>query len=240
VISICIATYCKPRELELVLNSVFTQKVEREFEVIVVDDGSPEEDTSRVLRGFGGMVRSYRVARSNPVYRNPSVARNIAYRMAKGNVIVCQSDDVVHVGNVIDGLVEHLEPGTFTLANVWNTDERGRRVNCHGDWQELVGPTGRARRPIFFLGALHRDDLYRVGGNEERFTAPGREDVYFGKCLINGLKLKPKWLVSVVGHHIHHERPNNLSVMTRPSRQLYKRLAREGRWLSSGAPWPLD
>lgn len=222
----------------MVLNSVFTQKVEREFEVIVVDDGSPEEDTSRVLRGFGGMVRSYRVARSNPVYRNPSVARNIAYRMAKGNVIVCQSDDVTHVGNVIDGLVDCLEPGTFVLANVWNTDERGHRVNCHGNWQELVGPTGKARRPIFFLGALYREDLFRVGGNEERFTAPGREDVYFGECLINGLKLTPKWLVGVIGHHLHHERPSNLALLAQPSRQLYRRLVGEGRWLSSGAPWP--
>ena len=236
-VSICIATHDKPRHLERVLESVFRQSPKESFEVIVVDDGSPGTETARVIEQFPE-VRAIRVPPHG--YRNPAAARNLAYKKARGEVIITQSDDVVHVGEAIQQMTDALDPGTFVLANVWNTDVDGRPVPCHGNWTELVGPSGKARRPIFFLGALWRSDLYAVGGCEERFTAPGREDVYFGECLIHGLGLLPKWQFSISGHHIDHPRPADLGMISAPSRDLYRKLVREGRWRSFGAPWPLN
>lgn len=221
-VSICMAAYNKPRHLERVLASIYRQRLPSRCEVIVVDDGTPTSSVVDVCLSFP-TVQYHRVCRQ-PVYRNPAAARNIAYRAATGDVIIAQSDDVEHQGEAVAALLDKLREGVFVLANVFNTDFAGQLVPCHGDWTELVGPAGRARRALFFLGAIWRRDLYAVGGSDERFTAPGREDVWFGECLVRDLGLEPIYSTRAVGHHLDHKRPANLSVLSAPSRKLHKEL----------------
>ena len=163
-----------------------------------------------------------------PTYRNPAKARNIAYRLAQGKIIIAQSDDVEHRGDAVEILVQELQPRQFVLANVFNVDLNGIPTACHGNWIELIGPNGRARRPLFFLGALWRKDLYTIGGCDEEFVATSREDVWFSDCLIHGLGLQPYFSTQAVGHHLDHSRPKNLAELTAPSRELYQRKRRAG------------
>ncbi len=242
-VSICIAAYDKPRHLARALASIYRQYLPRDVEVIVVDDGSSDEGVHLACKLYP-LLKYVRLDRS-PVYRNPAVARNVAYRAAVGEIIVCQSDDVEHQGSALRTLVDELlaQDKTFVLARVVNRDWQGNPCLLYGRYHELVGPGWN--RPLFFLGALYRRDLYAVGGNDERFTAPGREDVWFADCLMNGLGLTPYYSSRAVGYHLDHPRPIALGSLCIPSTVLYRRLHSRAMagllpWLAPDAPWPLN
>jgi hypothetical protein len=229
--SICIATYDKADLLDNTLKSIFQQHPPFDFEVIVVDDGSPGANTNEVCNKYP--VRYHRVDRE-PGFRNPCTARNIAYRMAKGEVIVAQSDEVIHTTlNCLERLVEELKPKTFVIATVTNVLPSG----------VIEQYTGNVRRePFFFLGSLYRQDLYAVGGNDEEFACgPAYEDAWFGHCLTMGLGLAPMFSATITGQHQYHKTRSSL-VAESPSRTLYfaKVAAANKRtipWLSSSGPW---
>jgi len=233
--SICMSTYDKASLLKQMLESVFAQHPPFEFEVIVVDDGSPTADTRNVCAEFP--VQYHRIDRS-PGFKNPCVARNVAYRAAKGEVVVCQSDEVLHVTpDCIERLVVDLTQGTFLIA----------RVLCRNQQGAVCGEfTGMNRqKPYFFLGSLLRKDLYAIGGNDEDFiVAPAYDDAWFADCLMNGLHLKPVYSTEIIGHHLWHSVRNDLTLQWK-SERLYQqkvKMATEKKigWCASGGPWPCD
>lgn len=232
--SIVIASYNKAYYLHLVLRSIFAQDPPFSFECIVVDDGTPNESTHEVCRKFP--VYYHRVGRESG-FKNQSHARNVGYRAARGEVVISQSDDTVHISpNCIQHLVDDLQPGTFLVANVFNTDEAGNKINTYGI--EYTGPTRQV--PFFFLGSLFRSDLYSIGGNDEDFmVAPGYEDNWFGDCLRSGANLMPVYSSTIVGHHLDHPRP---SYSMELSAEVYRKKvedASKGKipWCASGGPW---
>lgn len=235
--SICIATFDKAKLLKGTLESIYQQKPPFEFETIVVDDGSPPGSRTRqICKQFS--VRYHRIDRPHD-FRNPCTPRNIAYRLAKGRVIIAQSDEVVHVNpDTIERLVADLNPGHVLFANVLSLYENGAIEG------EYVG-IKRRPHPLFFLGSLYRADLYAVGGNDEEFQCgPAYEDRWFSDCLMNGLHLIPKFSQSIVGHHVWHPRRSNPEI-EKPSKQLLKdkraaAISGKAPWCSSGGPWSFD
>lgn len=236
--SIVMSTRDKPSCLVRTLDSIWRQRneiVDLNLETIVVDDGSSTTETEKLCRlKYPSFVKYVRL--ENPIYRNPSVARNVGYRMAKGDVVIAQSDDVVHFSaDVIWRLTMGLQQGEFLIATVDNYDFATEKI--------LAEYTGRNNpRPFFFLGSLWRKDLYAVGGNDEEFTSPGFDDDWFGDCLTKGLGLKPRFLDDVIGLHQNHHRPKRLAQLVEPSRLLYERKkkaaeAGEIKWEASGGPW---
>lgn len=240
--SICMSTFNKPHLLPATLDSIFRQEVPFDYEVIVVDDGSADGQVRDICSRYP--VRYYRIERP-AVFRNPCVARNQAYKMASGDVIIAQSDEVLHVTpDAIEVLVRELKPGHFILANVF----------CHGPKTlefpeggyisgEYTGP-GR-KEPLFFLGSLYREDLYKVGGNDEDFRdTPGREDVWFGECLTRGLGLVPDYRTDVVGHHQWHDYGyTSAPKPMQEARNIFWRKFNQAvkhklPWCSSDGPWP--
>ncbi len=85
-VSVVIATYNRARFLPETIGSVLKQRF-RDFELIVVDDGSTDE-TREVLRSYGDRVRSF--YQDN---RGPSAARNLGIRQARGQWIAIQDSD---------------------------------------------------------------------------------------------------------------------------------------------------
>lgn len=236
--SICMATHNKAAWLERTLESVACQSPPFDFEVIVVDDNSTD-GTQDVCDCFSSHITYRRMEHERP-YGNPAIPRNEAYKMARGRVIICQSDEVVHTKpGTIEKLVTTLQPDTFTIATVLNTDTQGNIVQ-----KPIPVLTGlKCKRPFFFLGALLRRDLYKAGGNDELYVAPSREDDAFAQSLTNGLGLTARYAPDIVGHHIDHPRPRDLRQLCQPSIARWKlrqKLCASGResWLSPGAPWP--
>jgi glycosyltransferase involved in cell wall biosynthesis len=88
IISVVIATYNRASLLRETLDSVVTQSF-RDFEVIVVDDGSTD-GTEAVVRSYGPALRYIRQEN-----RGPSAARNVGIQNARANWISIQdSDDI--------------------------------------------------------------------------------------------------------------------------------------------------
>lgn len=220
--SIVIATYNKAWALPQVFDSLLPQ-LDDDGELIVVDDGSTDETPEICTSSH---IRYVRLNDAVGKTRNPAVARNVGYRMAAGEIIVAQSDDVVHVGKTIGPLVDGLRDGEIHIATVWDFKNGARGTQYTGD----ANP-----RPLFFLGSVFRKDLYAVGGNDQDFRCPGREDRWFGDCLTRGLGLKPVYRNDVVGHHLHHKQisPRGYG----DSRKVYARKVAEGKFISAGGAW---
>ena len=233
--SIVMATRNKVDLLRRTLASIFKQQPPFDFETIIVDDGSTD-DTPAVWREFPA-VRYVRL--ENDRYRNPSVARNAGYRLARGSVVIAQSDEVIHRDDgAIERLTNDIQPGEFLIARVYNYLVDANRCNA-------IYTAARRPRPFFFLGSLWRRDLYAIGGNDEQFVDPGYDDNFFGDCLLNGLRLNCRYLDEVVGLHQDHPRPENLDQLILSSKRIYEAkraaiAAGAGEWCASGGPWEFE
>lgn len=230
VCSIVIATRNKCDFLRRTLISIREQNVSFGYEIIVVDDGSTDETRRVCMESFVHYLKL-----DNDRYRNPAKARNIGYRLASGEIIVSQSDEVLHVGGVIESLCAKLKPGKAILATVYNYDwETGQILN------QMCGEY--RRKPLFFLGSIWKNDIYRIGGNDEEFAEPGYEDVWFADCLEKGAGVEFVYDRSILGLHQNHYRSPRMREILESSRQIYERkvmLANSGKipWCSSGGPW---
>lgn len=196
--SITIATHNRADALDKTIASIFRQQVPFPFEVIVVDDGS-NDHTSDVLAKYP--VITSRIERA-PVHRNPAPARNLAIALSSGDILIMQSDDVLHhSSNAIEELVAQVDahPDSAVFATVVNVNEHGVAVSSY------VSP--RRRRAFFFLGAIRREHILAIGGNDEEFNLPGYEDAWLRDCLEHGLQTPFVFLASVVAHHQDHPRP---------------------------------
>lgn len=85
-VSVVIATYNRVRFLPETIESVLQQRF-RDFELIVVDDGSTDE-TPELLKSYVGRIRSLRQEN-----RGPAAARNLGIRQARGRWISIQDSD---------------------------------------------------------------------------------------------------------------------------------------------------
>lgn len=239
------STRNKAEALIRTLRSIRKQKVPFEYELIVVDDGS--DPLTEEYFEFHEMISGERcpgdtkdiceqegvtyIRLENDKYRNPSFARNVGYRAATGDIIIAQSDEVIHhTPNAIEILCEELSEGEFLLSTVYDYDvmENYRKDLYVGNDRQ---------RPFFFLGSLFRKDLYAVGGNDEEFVAPGYDDDWFAQCLVKGINLSPRFLDHVVGYHQTHRRSPALATLIIPSHILYNKKMNEGIFISSGGPW---
>jgi len=238
--SIVLTTYDKPQHLDATLTSIYAQKTSFDFEVIVVNDG-PANTTVEVCKKYRSNKGFKYLYTGKTEYGNPARARNVGYRAAIGDVIISQCDDVIHLGNdVIERLVTELQPGEFLLSKT-------------EDWEYVDGKPHKYRMdycsadkrsvPYFFCGALLREDLYAVGGNDGEFVEPCYDDNWFADCLIKGRGLKPRHSTDILTHHVHHGHPNGSHKKEPLSKALYNKKVAEakqtGIWQASGGPWKL-
>jgi glycosyltransferase involved in cell wall biosynthesis len=193
-ISVVIPTYNKAALLRETLDGVFRQSV-KDFEVIVVDDGSAD-DTAEVVRTYG------RVRYEHQPNQGPAAARNKGVKLARGELIAfCDHDDVWnerHLENMLRCLNAHPTAamcfgdaeyfGKDVPEGVRHINPRvlrsmiNQRVSLRRLWQCWVASMSviMVRKSVFeSLGGLHPgiwglDDLHfylRLGvGHEVRYA----------------------------------------------------------------------
>jgi len=233
--SIVLATRNKAEQLDITLASIRKQKVPFDYELIVVDDGSTD-NTKEICDRWD--VQYYYI--SNYKYRNPSKARNKGYKKATGEIIIAQSDDVVHVRpDTIETLVKNLRVGEFLIAEVHNYEFDGNVPT-----KFILEYSGlKVHHPYFFLGALWRTDLYAIGGNDEEFIDPCYDDNWFADCLIHGLGLTPRYTNEAKKWHQSHSHPKGAHKNLEKSKAIYEKKVVEahmtGVYKSSGGPWSI-
>lgn len=152
-------------------------------ELIVVDDGSPEERVTRVAASFAG-VRVLRLPRQSGF----CVAANAGIRASTADVVELLNDDTeVQAGWADAALPCFADPKIAAVAPLVLADRQGKIVDSAGDRYYLGGIAGKrghglppnadllGARPVFGASAssafYRRSALERVGRFPESFNA---------------------------------------------------------------------
>lgn len=173
VVSVVMATFRRPDLLRRCLDALIDQSLPgSRYEIVVVDDGHTDDSRAVVeelaLRTRGApLLRYFRSAGT----RGPAGARNLGWRRAAAPLIAFTDDDTVPQ-------FDWLRAGLAAMCDE-HTAVSGRvvvpRVPELTDHARMTQGLERAE----FVTAnafVWRSSLERIGGFDERFTRPWRED----------------------------------------------------------------
>lgn len=224
IVSVVIGSYNHAALLRRTLQSIVNQLLP--VEIIVADDASTD-DTPKILADFP--VTALNTGDWGHAYHNGVRAKNLALRHAHGDIVIQQSDDVVHAQpDLVERLVEAMRPGMFATCTVYEYD-----FACGTMGKQYVGHQNR--RPLLFLGATWREDVCKVGGYDSDFAELlWWDDNRMADGLMKGLGLKCEYL-PLLGLHQAHSRPD---YQWQDSKALYERKTAAQDWFAPGAPWP--
>jgi glycosyltransferase involved in cell wall biosynthesis len=170
-VSIVIPCYNHGALLREALASVEEVGNENLLEVIIVDDGSSDADTLRILKDVA--EAGYRVV-SQP-NRQSSAARNTGIRLAKGEFILPLDSDNrlrdVYLKEGVSLLNENPSIGVIYADAEWFGDQTGRWQVQEFDLLSLL------RMNFIDVCALYREALWEeLGGYDEQMPWMGVED----------------------------------------------------------------
>ena len=207
VASIVIPTYGRPRRILECLESLQRQDFPEPWEVVVVDDGSPEP-VEALLAGRS-MAIDLRVIRQ--ANAGPAAARNFGVREARGEIIAFTDDDCRPEPAWLETLVQAARDRPDALVG-------GTTMNGLPD--ELFSATSQLivdfvyehfnadPANAFFLASnnilCRRDRFLSIGGFDESFPRAGGEDREFcDRWRVTGLPIV--WLPGARIEHRHHQ-----------------------------------
>jgi len=180
VVSVVIPTYRRLRQLRECLTALAAQTLPRDaFEVVVVDDGSPE--------GLGALADDFAARMQVRVIRQenagPSAARNNGVRHAAGELVALTDDDCVPAPTWLETLVagERARPGSLVGGSTRNGLE-----DClfseTSQWiiDMVYDHFNRDHEDAYFFTSNNmlcsRQRYAEIGGFDESFTRAGAED----------------------------------------------------------------
>jgi len=191
-LSIVVAFFAQARELSLVLASFLEQELEHEaYEIIVVDDHSPDHQGREVVRRSradwpSAQIRYVRHWRGDGgAYGASAKAKNIGIRLARGELVLFNNAEIAQAGQSLTHILETMKgaSGPICLRGVVLDMAYERIVGLTPSGREaLHDSTSRACERVASadhagLAAISRELLVRVGGNDERFDYWGKEDL---------------------------------------------------------------
>jgi glycosyltransferase involved in cell wall biosynthesis len=143
-LSVVIPTYGKAETLPRVIGALEGQTIARErFEVVVIDDGSPDDTTARLAAIQRGTSLAFRwMTQEN---RGVSATRNRGAREARGPLLLFIQDDIVGRPDLLERHLaihaRHPEPGACGVGRVtWPPEWR---VDHFMHWLDHGGPQFR-------------------------------------------------------------------------------------------------
>jgi GT2 family glycosyltransferase len=196
-VSIIVPTYGRPGRLGQLLATLLQQDIpSHQYEVIVVDDGSPEpagEIVGRVAEETPVSVKCLRKSNGGPAF-----ARAFGAERARGDLLIFVDDDMLVASDFVrEHMAAHREigPAAVNCLVDWRVEahpksfERWykRRVREWGEVRQAalrrIGD-GLFAMPSALLTAsnlsVSRSDYQRVGGFDLGYTFPACEDQDFG------------------------------------------------------------
>lgn len=189
-ISVVTAYYNRKELFTRTLNSMKPNYGKIDFEVIVVDDGSDDNERLEDIQKDFPFLRIIRLEKKNKWYKNPCIPFNIGFEAIKGDKVIIQNPECYHFGRILEYVDENLKEnhylsfGCFSLdkENTANDDlilnvehienlirENNRTFLKNGD----LGWYNHSKyRPeaYHFCAAMTRNDLYDLGGFDERYA----------------------------------------------------------------------
>ncbi len=199
-ISVVIPTYNRASFLKEAIDSVLSQ-IYRDFELIVVDDGSTD-DTPKLLLSYGKKIKV--ITKAN---KGPSAARNRGIKAAKGKWIAFLDSDDVWKPDKLEKQVQFIKENPD--IKICQTEEiwirNGKRVNPRKKHEMHSGWIYEQCLPLCIVSPssvmIHRDVFEKVGLFDETMLACEDYDLWlriaphYPICLV-----REKLIVKQGGH----------------------------------------
>jgi len=125
-ITVIIAHYNRSTLLNRTLFS-FTHNKHSKFEIIVVDDGSIDSEICAIKKLQKKYNQFFKIniiylKRDKKWYDNPCIPFNIGIRQAQSEIVILQSAECIHLGNVIDYTTQNLLKGNYFSYSCYSLD----------------------------------------------------------------------------------------------------------------------
>lgn len=179
-ISIIVPVYNGEKFLPSCLDALFASDYSS-FEVIVVDDGSTD-DSAEISRKKGATVIPSERRQSGP-----AAARNLAAKIAKGDILLFVDADVVVKTDTLTKVANAFQTQPEISALFGSYDDEPGEKNFLSQYKNLqhhfVHQTSNPEASTFWagLGAVRRDIFLSIGGFDcIKFAIPSIEDIELG------------------------------------------------------------
>lgn len=191
-ISIIIPVYNGENIIAGCLNSIFANKIETPFEVIIVDDGSTDR-TEMAVRQFP--CQYYKIEKSGA-----AAARNLGIKKAKGEIIFFFDADVKLKKDTLCGFLRHFEndKDAYIIQGRWDGDLQNQAFSprlflLKYAYSYLGLFKGRQRVEVANLEtgclAIRSEVFNHFSGFNEGYKCAGGEEHEFGRALLKKYKI---------------------------------------------------
>jgi GT2 family glycosyltransferase len=186
-----VTAYHNRRDLLITTLKTLENSIVKDFEFILVDDCSSDEHRVEDLMDKYPFLRVVRLEKENKWYVNPCVVFNVGFNEAKGDIIILQNPECLHVGDVLERASqitkdEYISFGCYSIDND-KTIELGTLTNpSKEDLMCIIQPNPRTvgsdgdngwynhskYRPMgyHFCSVIHKSNLDKLGGFDERYA----------------------------------------------------------------------
>jgi hypothetical protein len=177
-VSVVIPTYGRPDLVQAAVESVWTQKLPRGlvFEIIVVDDGGTDGTGEAVNRLARKLRAGERLRYLWIPHSGPAAARNAGAKSAKGEVLAFFDSDTLAQEGWLSAGIDRLEKEPEVFFVEGRVEPLYQREAS--PFAEAVENLGGGRWLTCNL-FVRRNEFLRLGGFDERFKRPVREDSEF-------------------------------------------------------------
>ncbi len=216
-VSMLITSFMRPHLLKWNLFSLARQDIRSELEIIVLNDGIPDE-TEAVCREYQDRLNlkyvftGQRNQGQEIIYRVPAFALNIGARMASGDILIISCAEMFHINKTVDLLTAPLQYNPRLLATSIGMDDDGTFleyvIRHHGnfDLEAYHRRYPRLNTKIPFLMAIHRNELFAIGGYDEDFVGFAYDDNDFvDRMLGNGCSYCLTQAKTIHLYHVRHD-----------------------------------
>lgn len=180
-ISICVPIWNRGRLLELSLRSIFKQDFPRHaYEVIFVDDAS-NDNTRNVMENICRNYGEYNIRaffRDHTTTNNDSPGLNIAFRRAKGWIVMINQIDLLHVGELLQAVWRHhntrdhlfLVPKAYLVRSEYCcvTEDTHNLIDVK-DIDTMCYPHDYQFFPHEWGASIRKEYLLNINGRDERY-----------------------------------------------------------------------
>jgi GT2 family glycosyltransferase len=219
------------------------RSAQKDIEIIIVDDGSRSDQRIEDLPQFFPCVRVVRVEEKDKWYTNPCAAYNLGISEAKGDIVVLQNPECLHVGDVLTNVVNSIQKDNYISISAYALDKRRteelgvERYLMPGfpEYfklypQQAFNKLGWYNHPYFrpvgyhFCAAILKSNLDKLGGFDERYAVGFAYDDDELVCRVKrlGLAVVIPTEVSVIHQYHDKERPKNFMYLLEKNRQLFE------------------
>jgi len=215
-VSIIISAFQRPHLLKWNLFSISRQSIPWDYEVLVINDGTPDE-TEQVCREYQKIMNlkyifsGQRNSQAEIKWRVPGFAYNIGARLSCGDILIICCAEMFHINDTISYLVQPLLNNSKLIGMPVVKDDKNAAflqyvIDNGGSFDMKIFDSNKyylnARNP--FLISVHSDEFFAIGGYDEDFTGIAWDDNDFASRLKhNGCNYQQTKASTI---HLYHRR----------------------------------